>query len=117
MHGFPLAKEIVEQVIHSTKDKKGKVTEIEVEMGPDSTIDAEELELCYNIASEETAIKGSKINIILKHGQIECIDCGHKEKKKRVDRIPTCSKCYSTNIKIEDKGIIIKSIEFEEETI
>ncbi len=115
MHGLPVATEIVETVISSVGEKQSKVKEIDVEMGPDSTIDAEELELCFNVASEGTEIEGSKINITLKPGQVECLDCGKKEQKTHLDRIPVCSSCYSTNLKIEDEGIVLKNITFEEE--
>lgn len=115
MHGLPVAKEIVETVISSIGEKPGKVTEIEVEMGPDSTIDSEELEFCIQMVSESTVVEGSKINITLKPGLVECLECGKKERKTKLDRIPTCSSCYSTNIKVEEKGIILKNIKFEEE--
>ncbi len=116
MHGLPLAKEIVEHVISSVGETPGKVITIEVEMGPDATIDTEELELCFNVASEGTKIEKSDISITLKPGLVECLDCGKKEEKTRLDRIPVCSGCFSTNLKVEDSGIIIKHIEFEEET-
>ncbi len=115
MHGLPAAKEIVEYAIKSNKEKHGKVLEIEVEMGPDATIDAEELELCFNIASQGTEIEGCKIKINQEAGIVECLDCGKKEEKIQLDRIPACTSCFSTNIKVEDKGIVIKSITFEED--
>ncbi len=115
MHGLPVAEEIVETVIRSIGEKPLRVKEIEIEMGPDSTIGSEELEFCLQMASESTVVEGSKINITLKPGLVECLECGKKEQKTQLDRIPTCSSCYSTNIKVEEKGIVLKNIKFEEE--
>lgn len=114
MHGLPVATEIVETVIRSIGEKPVKVKEIDVEMGPDSTIDAEEMKLCFKIASEGTVIEGSNINITLKPGLVECLDCGHKESKTHIDRIPVCAACYSINIKVDDDGIVLRNITFED---
>jgi hydrogenase nickel incorporation protein HypA/HybF len=115
MHGLPAAVEIVEAVTQTLGEKPDKVREIKIEMGPNSSIDAEELKLCYEIASRGTLVEGSKLDISLRPGLIECLECGFKEEKNRVDRLPTCSSCASTRIRINGVGIVLKKIFFEGE--
>src|SRR3990172_11896506 len=101
MHGLPVAQEIVNTVIRSIKERQGKVRRIQVEMGPDSTIDAQELELCFEIASQGTPIEGSTLNVSLAPGNVTCLDCGKTELRTVVERIPTCQACLGTNLRIE----------------
>ncbi len=108
MHGLPAAQEIVESVINSAQGRSAKVNSVEVEMGPDSTIDPGELELCFEMASKGTMLEGARIKINLIPGNVECLECGLVEQKKRIDRLPTCSSCYSTALKIKGEGIVIK---------
>ncbi len=113
MHGMPAAKEIVEAAQGAAEKEGRTVKSIEVEMGPDAAIDSEELELCFDVASQDTALEGTELKIILKPGLVECLDCGKSEEKTRVDHLPSCPACYSTNLKINGVGIVIKDIVLE----
>ncbi|GBE56839.1 hydrogenase nickel incorporation protein [archaeon BMS3Bbin16] len=113
MHGMPAAKEIVEAAQGAAEKEGRTVKSIEVEMGPDSRLDAEELKLCFDVASQDTALEDTKLKITLKPGLVECLDCGKSEEKTMVDRIPICPACYSPNLKINGIGIVIKDIELK----
>lgn len=112
MHGLPAAREIVDAVLRLTEGKTGRVSAVNVDLGPDSTIDSEELELCFEVASKDTVLEGSKINIRLVPGEVKCLDCGKVERQVRVNRLPSCSSCLSINLKIDGVGIVLKDIEF-----
>jgi|GEM_PF-5586370 len=113
MHGMPAANEIVESVLASASKEKRPIKSIVVEMGPDATISAEELELCYGVASQDTALEKVELKITVKPGMVKCLDCGKSEEKTSVDHLPSCPACYSTNLKISGIGIVIKDIVFE----
>lgn len=117
MHGLPAAKEIVEKTIAELGNRGGKVKTIEIEMGPNSKISPEELELCFKIASEGTQIEGSEIKVTLKPGVVKCRDCDYTEKKTSLGHFPVCPNCLGTNLRIDGDGILMQNITFEGEKI
>ncbi len=115
MHGLRAAEEIVESVLTSIQGKPGRVKSVYVEVGPDSTIDAQELELCFEVASRGTAIEGTRIDIRLKPGTVECLDCGYIEETIYLGHLPHCSSCSGVNIQVNGEGIILTDVVLEDE--
>ncbi|WXG40941.1 MAG: hydrogenase maturation nickel metallochaperone HypA [Candidatus Freyarchaeum deiterrae] len=129
MHELSTAVSIVETVTKVAEaNKVKKVLEINVEIGQFTFINPETLKFLFKIASDNTPLKKSKLNIQLVPGKLHCNDCGYsgdavsEEDQKKAHLLPLvgftakCQKCNSSNTEIiGGRELNIKNIKAEVE--
>ena len=114
-----MATQIVENVLEEAKKQNAKkVLEVHLVIGKMMFLGTEQVRFCYNILTENTIMKDSKLIIKEKEGAVECPNCGYRGTiKQKGDPayhlpIPTlrCPKCGKTAKIVEGKECTIKSI-------
>lgn len=129
MHEFSTAVSIVETVTRVAEaNNVKKILEINVEIGQFTFINPDQLRFLFEIASDNTPLKGSKLNIIIVPGRLHCNDCGYsgdavtEEDQKKAHLLPLvgftakCPKCNSGNTEIiGGRELNIKNIKAEVE--
>jgi len=129
LHELSTAVSIVETVTKVAEaNNVKKVLEINVEIGQFTFINPEQLKFLFKIASENTPLKHSKLNIQLISGKLHCNDCGYsgdaitKEDQKKAHLLPLvgfsakCPVCNSSNTEIiGGRELNIKNIKAEVE--
>lgn len=116
--------QIVESVLEEAKKQNAKkVTEVQLVIGKLTFLGVDQVRFSYNILTENTIMKGSKLTIEEKDGIIECSSCGYKGTIPFEDDpayhvpIPTlrCPKCGKAAKIVEGKECTIKSIRMVKE--
>jgi hydrogenase nickel incorporation protein HypA/HybF len=105
-----------------------KVLEINVEIGQFTFVNPEQLKFLFEIASNDTPLKNSKLNITLVPGKLHCNDCGYsgdaisEEDQRKAHLLPLvgfsakCPICNSNNTEIiGGRELNIKNIRAEVE--
>ncbi|MBT8171960.1 hydrogenase maturation nickel metallochaperone HypA [Candidatus Bathyarchaeota archaeon] len=119
MHELSITSQIVESVLEEAKKQNArKVTLVQLIIGKMTFLGIDQIRFTYNILTENTIMKDSKLIIEEKEGVIKCPKCGYKGKIQEKDdpayHIPVpsikCPKCEKTARIVEGKGCIIKSI-------
>ena len=92
MHEFSLAGEVIRLVeFEAEKNKAVSVSEITIEVGNMSGVDADAFETAIQLLSEKSILDKTEIKIIRICGKGVCPSCGNEfEMKNRVDTCPEC---------------------------
>ena len=116
--------QIVESILKEAKKQNArKVTEVNLVIGKLTFLGIEQVRFSYNILTENTIMKESKLFIEEKDGVIECNNCGYKgaipfenDPAYHVS-IPTlqCPECGKTAKIVEGKECTIKTIRMVKE--
>ncbi len=78
MHEFSRASQIVEAVLNeAARQDAAKVTEVELEIGDLTFLGLEQIRFSYEILTEKTIAKDSKLTIREIHGRGKCDGCGY----------------------------------------
>nr|MDO8082233.1 hydrogenase maturation nickel metallochaperone HypA [Candidatus Freyarchaeota archaeon] len=129
MHELSTAVSIVETVTRVAEaNNVKKVLEINVEIGQFTFINPEQLKFLFEIASDNTPLKNSKLNILTVPGKLHCNDCGYsgdaisEEDQKKAHLLQLvgfsakCPRCNSSNTEIiGGRELNIKNIKAEVE--
>ena len=119
-----MATQIVENVLEEAKRHHAKkVTEVHLVIGKMTFLGTDQIRFSYNILTEDTIMKGSKLFIEEKDGVIQCPSCGYKGTVPIEDDpayhlpVPTlkCPKCGQAAKIVEGKECTIKSIKMTKE--
>jgi hydrogenase nickel incorporation protein HypA/HybF len=94
MHEFSLASEVIDLARHEAdKNNALSVSEITIEVGNMTGIEADVFESALGILSEGSILEKAQLNIVRIKGKGVCISCEQEfEMNKRMD---TCPKCHS----------------------
>jgi len=119
MHEFSIVKQIVKSILmvaerYNTK----KVAEVNLVIGKLTFLKPLRVRFFYNLLTEDTIIKGSKLFIEEKRGVVKCPSCGYEgdimyeEDPVHHIRIPTlhCPRCGGVVEVIGGRECTIKSI-------
>ncbi len=114
MHGLSFAASIVKTVEESVKKySSAKVTEVEVELGKSSGIDAEELKYCFEIAAKETIAEGARLQVVEVPAKLRCQSCGNCWESEHSNAVQ-CTKCGSPSLELLSEGrVLVKNIKIE----
>ncbi len=94
MHEFSLASEVIDLARHEAdKNKALSVSEITIEVGNMTGIEADVFESALGILSEGSILEKAQLNIVRIKGKGVCIACEQKFEMNR--RMDTCPKCNS----------------------
>ena len=124
MHELSITTQIVESVLTAAKKQDAKkVTEVQLVIGKMTFLGTEQVRFSYDILTENTIMKDSKLIIEEKDGVIECSSCGYRGEIQVGDDpsyhipIPTlrCPKCEKASKIVEGKECTIKSIRMVKE--
>lgn len=129
MHELSTAVSIVDSVVRVAEaNNVKKVLEINVEIGQFTFVNPEQLKFLFEIASDNTPLKNSKLNIQIIPGKLHCNDCGYsgdaisEEDQKKAHLISLigfsakCPICNSSNTEIiGGRELNIKNIKAEVE--
>lgn len=124
MHEFSLAVGIVNGVIKAVKGHKAtKVLEVNLEMGELALVNQEQLRFCFEVASEDSIVKGAELKIHLKPAKIGCSTCdyvGGLKRKKEEYQTPLisfqCPECEGFSVEVlEGKEFNLKDIKADVE--
>lgn len=78
MHEFSRTSQIVEAVLSEAAEQNAtKVTEVELEIGDLTFLGLEQIRFSYEVLTEKTIAKNSKLRIKQVHGRGRCDRCGH----------------------------------------
>lgn len=122
MHEFSAATQLVEAVLSELERRKVKrVLEVRVLVGKLSFLNPEQLKFAYEILSEGTLLKGSKLQVEEKEGVIECLKCGFRGGLPVEDdpyyhlAIPflRCPRCGGESKIVEGREFAVKSVRVE----
>lgn len=127
MHELSTVVSIVETVTRVAEvNNVKKVLEINVEIGQFTFVNPEQLKFLFEIASNNTPLKNSKLNITLVPGKLHCNDCGYsgnaisEEDQRKAHLLPLvgfsakCPMCNSSNTEITGgRELNIKNIKAE----
>ncbi|MEM2145673.1 MAG: hydrogenase maturation nickel metallochaperone HypA [Candidatus Jordarchaeaceae archaeon] len=127
MHELSTVVSIVETVTRVAEaNNVKKVLEINVEIGQFTFVNPEQLKFLFEIASNDTPLKNSKLNITLVPGKLHCNDCGYsgdaisEEDQRKAHLLPLvgfsakCPICNSSNTEIiGGRELNIKNIKAE----
>lgn len=127
MHELSTVVSIVETVTRvAGANNVKKVLEINVEIGQFTFVNPEQLKFLFEIASNDTPLKNSKLNITLVPGKLHCNDCGYsgdaisEEDQRKAHLLPLvgfsakCPICNSSNTEIiGGRELNIKNIKAE----
>jgi hydrogenase nickel incorporation protein HypA/HybF len=111
--------QIVESILEeAAKHGAKKVTEVHLVIGKLTFLGIEQVRFAYNILTEDTIMKDSKLIIKEKDGVIECPNCGYKGSLETEDdlmyHVPIpilkCPKCGEAAKIVEGKECTIESI-------
>lgn len=93
MHEFSLAGEVIELARYEAeKNNAIAVSEINIEIGNLSGVEADAFESALGILSENSILEKAKINILKISGKGICPSCKREfEMNKRIDTCPECN--------------------------
>ena len=78
MHEFSLAVGIVKSVMKAVEEHKvTKITEVNLEMGELMLVNQDQLDFCFEVASDDSIVKGAELKIHLKPAKIRCNTCSY----------------------------------------
>lgn len=78
MHELSRTSQIVEAVLSEAQKQNAKeVTEVEVEIGDLTFLGLEQVKFAYEILTDKTIAKNSKLRIKQMHGRGKCESCGY----------------------------------------
>ncbi len=86
MHAFSIMSSVVQALLSEIEklEKEGKkiekVNEVLLEIGELTFLGSEQLEFCYNVLTEENALKGSKLVIQTVRAEVQCNTCDYRGK-------------------------------------
>ncbi|MEM3586184.1 MAG: hydrogenase maturation nickel metallochaperone HypA [Candidatus Jordarchaeaceae archaeon] len=127
MHELSTAVSIIETVTRVAEaNNVKKVLEINVEIGQFTFVNPEQLKFLFEIASNNTPLKNSKLNVQIVPGKLRCNDCGYsgnaisEEDQKKAHLLSLvefgakCPVCNSNNTEIiGGRELNIKNIKAE----
>jgi len=94
MHEFSLAGEVVKLAEYEAeKNKARSVSEITIEVGSMSGIEADAFESALGLLTEGSILEKALLNIVKTRGRGMCNTCGKEFEMNR--RIDTCPQCHS----------------------
>lgn len=113
MHEYAVTKSLIKIVLNEAQNAgAGKVTSVKLVIGDLSTIIDESVQMYYDIMSEDTIAKGSKLIFRRVPAEFQCKACGHKyNKPKQGFDCPLCGS-FGTPTGV-GKEFYIESIEVE----
>lgn len=94
MHEFSLASEVIKMAEREARKNKAiSVTEITIEVGNFSGVEAEAFREALHILAERSILQGASLNIVKIPGRGVCHSCGMEFEMAL--RMSTCPKCNS----------------------
>jgi hydrogenase nickel incorporation protein HypA/HybF len=92
MHEFSLAGEVIKLAEKEAKKNSARlVSEITIEVGDFSGVQAESFQSALEMLSEGSVLEKASLNIVRKKGKGICPDCGKEfEMDQRIDICPEC---------------------------
>jgi len=115
MHELSIVSSIVDSVIAALAPYPGaRVQEVRLRVGALSAIDEESLQFCYGIATDETALAGSKLVVKRIPVVVYCIQCKQNVELASVQsfRCPRCGELAGEVL--QGRELEIEEIEIEE---
>jgi hydrogenase nickel incorporation protein HypA/HybF len=93
MHEFSLAGEVIKIVeFEAEKNKARSVSEITIEVGNFSGVEAEAFESALGLLSEGSVLEKASLNIVRMKGKGICNTCNKEfEMNQRIDTCPGCN--------------------------
>jgi hydrogenase nickel incorporation protein HypA/HybF len=116
MHELSIVSSIVETVTESLAAYPGaRVVEVRLRVGALASVIQESLEFCYGIATEGTALEGSRLAVTTLPVVVHCAPCGQDVELAGVQsfRCPRCGELVSEE-PLQGRELEIESIEIEE---
>jgi len=123
MHEFSTAKGILETVLKVAKENGAKcITEVNLEIGPLTMLNPEQLQFSFQVLSENTMARGAKLNISFSPMKLLCHNCGFDgkistdtlEDSLGVMTLLNCPKCGSSDTEIDEgRSCNIRNIKVE----
>jgi hydrogenase nickel incorporation protein HypA/HybF len=115
MHELSIVTSIVETVTESLAAYPGaRVKEVRLRVGALASVVPESLEFCYGIASEGTALEGSRLMVNVLPVVMHCVPCGKDVELEGIQsfRCPRCGEpCFDLR---QGRELEIDSIEIED---
>lgn len=111
MHELSIAEAIIKKAVKLAKENESKhITEIHVEVGGLSGVNAEALELAFPIAATGTLAQDAELIINFVPAKGKCRQCGQESEFEPFS--PLCPNCTSTEIDIScGRQLLLNRIE------
>jgi hydrogenase nickel incorporation protein HypA/HybF len=117
MHEFSLATDVIKLAEYEAeKNGAGSVSEITLEVGNMTGIQADALETALEILSEGSILEKAILNIVTIKGKGICPSCGREfEMENRMDTCPVCN-CFISEIRGGNEFRLVSMLIEEKET-
>lgn len=115
MHELSIVTSVVESVTQSLAAYPGaRVVEVRLKVGALSAVIEDSLQFCYGIATEGTALQGSRLVVMPVPVMVDCGGCGRMEPIESLQSF-RCARCGEPAGAIrQGRELEIESIEIEE---
>lgn len=115
MHELSIISSVVESVTESLAEYPGaRVLEVRLRVGVLAALVEDALQFCYEIASEDTPLAGSRLVVNMVPVMVHCRACGHNGELENLQNF-RCPKCGepATDVR-QGRELEIESIEIED---
>lgn len=112
MHELSIAQALIEQLEAIAKKEQARITAITISIGSFSGVDADALDQAFLIATDDTLLSGTKLNINRIPAKIVCHSC----KKESLLEFPLleCHHCGSLDCEMTaGRDMLLQSVELE----
>ena len=119
MHEFAAVKQMIEILLEKLPSEQiEEVMEVTIHVGEFRFLNADQLQLAYEILSKDTILEGSILRIKKIKGEVGCSKCGYKGKIRVFEDpiyhmyIPSlnCPECGERAKILKGNGFILKSV-------
>ncbi len=107
MHELAITQSVVDTVLRHTGEQQ--VTVVRLQVGRLTGVVPEAMELCFELATEGTALQGAALEIDRPVGRARCRTCG--DDFELPDLIPLCS-CGSADVEVtRGRELLVTSVD------